>query len=102
MDRDLQLAALNEIRQRIEVLEALLKELPELFETRFRERLQPLLDQQQRLLNDNDDLRRQVLLLRGTRSSRSPLRLLARPAPNPLSADADGLPTAGSAGPTRR
>jgi len=104
MDRDLELQALQDTRRRIAALETLLVDLPELFESRFRQRLQPLLEQQQQLLQSNAALRQQLLL----RSSAvrwwgrfRPLRQL----PPPLSlsgADVGALPTAASADPTRR
>jgi hypothetical protein len=105
MDRDPELQALQDTRRRIAALERLLDELPELFESRFRQRLQPLLDQQQQLLRDNADLQQQLLLRSGGRSRRSRLRLLPRPAPVALSAelaDAGALPTAVSASPTHK
>jgi len=105
MDRDLELQALQDTRRRIAALEALLGELPELFESRFRQRLQPLLDQQRLLLQDNADLRQQLLLRNGGEGSRRRLRLLPRPPLNAFSADpadADALPTTGSADPTHR
>ncbi len=105
MDRDLELQALQDTRRRIAALEALLEDLPELFESRFRQRLQPLLDQQRLLLLENADLRQQLLLHQGGRESRRPLRLLPRPPLDALSADpadAGALPTAVSADPTHR
>jgi hypothetical protein len=105
MDRDLELQALQDTRRRIAALEALLDELPELFERRFRQRLQPLLDQQQQLLRDNADLRQRLLLSSGNRGLGRRLRLLPRPVLQPVRpdpADAGALPTAVSAGPTHR
>jgi|694.fasta_scaffold83710_5 hypothetical protein len=104
MDRDFELQALQDIRRRIAALESLLDDLPELFESRFRQRLQPLLDQQQNLLHDNAVMRQQLLLRSDSRRGRgrfSPLRLL----PRPLSlsgTDVGALPTAVSADPTRK
>ena len=105
MDRDLELQALLDTRRRITALETLLDELPELFESRFRQRLQPLLDQQQQLLRDNADLKQQLLLNGADRGLRRRLRLLSRPVLQPVRtdpADAGALPTAVSAGPTHR
>jgi hypothetical protein len=105
MDRDLELQALQDTRRRIAALEALLEDLPALFESRFRQRLQPLLDQQRLLVQDNADLRQQLLLRNGGGGSRRTLRLLPRPPLDAFSADpadAGALPTAGSADPTRR
>lgn len=45
-------------------MQALLEDLPSLFEDKFRQRLQPMLDQQQRLLSDNANLRQHLLQLR--------------------------------------
>ena len=96
MKRDPRLDALADTRERIAAMEALLEELPAIFEAKFRQRLQPLLEQQQRLLSENADLRQQLLLLQGSEAvSRRP-RLLAFNA-----GDADP-PTAASAGPTHR
>ena len=105
MDRDLELQALLDIRRRIAALETLLDELPELFESRFHQRLQPLLDQQQQLLRDNADLKQQLLLNGADRGLHRRLRLLPRPVLQPVRtdpADAGALPTAVSAGPTHR
>ena len=44
-------------------MQALLEDLPSLFEDKFRQRLQPMLDQQQRLLSDNANLRQPLLQL---------------------------------------
>ncbi len=44
-------------------MQALLEDLPSLFEDKFRQRLQPMLDQQQRLLSDNANLRQHLLQL---------------------------------------
>jgi len=104
MDRDLELQALQDTRRRIAALETLLVDLPELFESRFRQRLQPLLEQQQNLLHDNAVMRQELLLRSDRRRGRrrfSPLRLL----PRPLSlreSDVGALPTAVSADPTRK
>ena len=102
MDRDLELQALQDTRRRIAALESLLDDLPELFESRFRQRLQPLLEQQQNLLQNNATLRQQLVPRRGSFRGRfSPLRLLPRP-PSLSGIDVGALPTAVSADPTRR
>jgi len=104
MDRDLELQALQDTRRRIAALETLLVDLPELFESRFRQRLQPLLEQQQQLLQSNAVLRQQLLLRSGSVrwwGRFRPLRLLPRP-PSLSGTDVGALPTAVSADPTRR
>ncbi|MCP9942577.1 hypothetical protein KBY70_09275 [Cyanobium sp. ATX 6E8] len=55
-------------------MQTLLEELPALFEDKFRQRLQPKLEQQQRLLEDNATLRQHLLQLQPARDSeRQPL-----------------------------
>ena len=54
---------LAEARLQIAELEALLEEIPEIFERKFEQRLQPVLERQERLLNDNAELRQQIQLL---------------------------------------
>ena len=49
---------LAEARLQIAELEALLDEIPEIFERKFEQRLQPVLERQELLLNDNAELRR--------------------------------------------
>ena len=51
---------LAEARLQIAELEALLEDLPEIFERKFQQRLQPLLERQERLLEDNTSLREQI------------------------------------------
>ena len=51
---------LAEARLQIAELEALLEEIPAIFERKFEQRLQPLLERQERLLDDNADLRQQI------------------------------------------
>ena len=108
--------ALEATRSEVAEMERLLEDLPEIFERKFRERLQPLLDQQHHLLDETAGLRQQVLLQnsiqpkaqllllpqptsgqRSWRASRNWLKALVG-----LSPGADEQPTAGSAGPTRR
>jgi hypothetical protein len=54
---------LAEARLHIAELEALLEELPDIFERKFKQRLQPVLERQERLLNDNADLQQQIQML---------------------------------------
>jgi hypothetical protein len=54
---------LAKTREELQAMQALLEELPALFEDKFRQRLQPMLEQQQRLLEDNADLRHHLLQL---------------------------------------
>ncbi len=54
---------LAEARLQIAELEALLEEIPEIFERKFEQRLQPVLERQERLLDDNAELRQQIQLL---------------------------------------
>ena len=54
---------LAEALLQIAELEALLDEIPEIFERKFEQRLQPVLERQERLLDDNADLRQQIQLL---------------------------------------
>ena len=54
---------LAEARLQIAELEALLDEIPEIFERKFEQRLQPILERQELLLNDNAELRQQIQLL---------------------------------------
>ncbi len=51
---------LAEARLQIAELEALLEEIPAIFERKFEQRLQPLLERQERLQDDNADLRQQI------------------------------------------
>ena len=54
---------LAEARLQIAELEALLDQIPEIFERKFEQRLQPVLERQERLLDDNTELRQQIQLL---------------------------------------
>ena len=110
LELELQRQALADTRARIAAMEALLEELPGIFEAKFRERLQPLLDQQQHLLSQNADLRQQLLLLQSSAPSKRRLRLLQLPGRRTeqlgpgaaLSPGDDGPPTAALAGPTHK
>lgn len=102
MERDLLRDALSETRARIAAMEALLDELPAIFEAKFRQRLQPLLEQQQQLLDDNAELRQQLLMLQASETPRRRPRLLPWPGGRRLSGDDGGQPRDGSANPTRK
>ncbi|MDP4946812.1 MAG: hypothetical protein NWQ62_00860 [Cyanobium sp. MAG_102] len=54
---------LAKTREELQAMQALLEYLPGLFEDKFRQRLQPMLDQQQRLLSENANLRQHLLRL---------------------------------------
>ena len=60
---------LADARQQIAELEALLEQLPGIFERKFQQRLEPFLDQQQRLLADNNELRQQMRALMPARDT---------------------------------
>lgn len=47
-------------REELQAMQALLEDLPSVFENKFRQRLQPLLEQQQRLLSENTVLRQHL------------------------------------------
>lgn len=47
-------------REELQAMQALLEDLPNIFENKFRQRLQPLLEQQQRLLSENTVLRQHL------------------------------------------
>ena len=51
---------LAEARRQIDALESLLEDLPEIFERKFSQRLQPLLERQEQLLSDNRNLQQQI------------------------------------------
>lgn len=52
---------LAKTREELQAMQVLLEELPALFEDKFRQRLQPMLEEQQRLLDDNVRLRQRLL-----------------------------------------
>ena len=75
---------LAKTREELLAMQALLEDLPGLFEDKFQQRLQPMLDQQQRLINDNDNLRQHLLQLQpgsdtGTQRLLLPQQERARP-----------------------
>ena len=47
-------------REELQAMQALLEDLPSVFENKFRQRLQPLLEQHQRLLSENTVLRQHL------------------------------------------
>ncbi|MFN5195497.1 MAG: hypothetical protein ACK5E6_13925 [Cyanobacteriota bacterium] len=52
---------LSACRAEIAALQDLLEDLPGIFESKFRQRLQPLLEQRDQLMQDNQALRQQML-----------------------------------------
>ena len=61
-------------------MDALLRDLPEIFERKFQQRLQPLLERHQHLLEDNQQLRQQLRQLTASDADMRPLPP-ARPRP---------------------
>lgn len=59
-------------------MQVLLEELPALFEGKFQQRLQPMLDQQQRLVEDNATLRQHLLQLQPATDSSQQLILMGQ------------------------
>ncbi|MFZ9850510.1 MAG: hypothetical protein ACO3EF_08055 [Vulcanococcus sp.] len=57
---------LSDARQQLAEMEALLRDLPEIFERKFQQRLQPRLERHDRLLEDNQQLRQQMRQLTAT------------------------------------
>ena len=109
MEGDPRLELLAETRAKIAKMETLLEELPALFEAKFKQRLQPLLEQLQQLLSDNAELQQQLRALRGTDQPQGQRHLLALPGrrlravvERSVRGGDDAPPTAASAGPTRR
>jgi len=51
---------LAEAKNQIALLESLMEELPEIFERKFQQRLQPVMERQQQLLTDNRELQQQI------------------------------------------
>ncbi len=51
---------LAEAKNQIAQLESLMEELPAIFERKFKQRLQPVLERQELLLSDNRDLQQQI------------------------------------------
>lgn len=73
-------------------MEELLRNLPEIFERKFQQRLQPLLERQDHLLEENQHLRQQMLQLMATNVENRQLPP-ASPATTPAPAEALNLPT---------
>ena len=51
---------LAEAKNQIAQLESLMEELPAIFERKFKQRLEPVLERQEQLLSDNRDLQQQI------------------------------------------
>jgi len=82
---------LQATRDQLEALQDLLNDLPEIFERKFQGRLQPILEQQHRLLQDNASLRQQLALQPQEQQRQL---LLSAGAPAPLTAQPGAGPTA--------
>ena len=82
---------LAEARLRLSEMEELLRDLPEIFERKFQQRLQPLLERQDRLLEDNQLLRQQMRQLTATNVE---MRQLPPASPAATPAPASPSPTA--------
>ncbi|MEB3349227.1 MAG: hypothetical protein VKO00_04310 [Cyanobacteriota bacterium] len=78
---------LSACRAEIAALHDLLDDLPGIFEAKFRQRLQPLLEHRDQLLSDNQALRQQML---AQQAERDPHRQLPE-APQPPAEPAPGL-----------
>jgi hypothetical protein len=74
LHKDLQAA-----HDELEAMQALLSDLPEIFERKFQSRLEPILEQQHRLLEDNAALRQQLLQIQPQQGSQD--RRLLMPGP---------------------
>lgn len=72
---------LERTRRDNEQLQALLEELPEIFERKYQQRLEPLLEHQYRLLEDNALLMDQLRQLQGADAAAAAPQLLPAPAP---------------------
>ena len=86
---------LQATRSELEALQELLNDLPEIFERKFQSRLQPILEQQQRLLQDNTALRHQLLQLQPQTQGQQPQLLLPSMRPSvgqPTQAGAQAMP----------
>ena len=75
-------AELARAQAQIADLEALLSELPDIFERKFQQRLQPLLERQEHLLDDNARLRQELHRLSPAPSGAGWLLPAQREAPN--------------------
>lgn len=63
---------LDASRDETEALHQMLEDLPEIFERKFRQRLQPVLEHQQRLIAENQTLREGLLALSAARTAEPP------------------------------
>lgn len=79
---------LQAARDELEAMQALLSDLPEIFERKFQSRLEPILEQQHRLLEDNAALRQQLLQIEPQQGSQD--RRLLMPGPERSDSDGDG------------
>ena len=84
---------LERTRRDNEQLQALLEELPEIFERKYQQRLEPLLEHQYRLLEDNALLMDQLRQLQGADAAAAAPQLLPAAAPG-LGDRSDGGPEA--------
>jgi hypothetical protein len=57
----------------LEAVQALLEELPQIFERKFQSRLQPILGEQERLIQENSALRQQLLQLQPGARAQQPM-----------------------------
>jgi len=90
---------------RLAEMEQLLRELPDIFERKYQQRLQPLREQQERLIGDNQQLQQQLRQLSSARAN--PLARLRQLPPPRLwfkwaQISAGWRPRGGWADPTRR
>ena len=60
---------LRDAQLRLAEMEQLLHELPDIFERKYQQRLQPLLEQQERLVSDNQQLQQQLRQLSSARTN---------------------------------
>ncbi|KMM16598.1 hypothetical protein [Synechococcus sp. GFB01] len=77
---------LQAARDELEAMQGLLSDLPEIFERKFQSRLEPILEQQHRLLEDNAALRQQLLQIQPQQGSQE--RRLLMPGPETSDCDA--------------
>jgi hypothetical protein len=91
---------LADARQRLADMEDLLRDLPEIFERKFQQRLQPLVERHDRLLEDNQQLRQQMRQLTATNAEMRQLppaaEPLSEPATAPTASTAESTPAATS------
>ncbi|MEY3735499.1 MAG: hypothetical protein RLZZ624_558, partial [Cyanobacteriota bacterium] len=87
---------LERTRRDNEQLQALLEELPEIFERKYQQRLEPLLEHQYRLLEDNALLMDQLRQLQGADPAAASPQLLPAVTPAPLGPAPEAPATEGS------